>query len=689
MTIKQLIYSVLALTIGLLSISLSVQAQELPNPTDLISFEDPQELATSPGGNNVIVRTKKANIKNNSYRQSVWLIDTKSQKKKKLSLPESAQSIEWLPNGNQIAYLARNKRQPQVWIKNINTDSTQQITKAPAGVRQFSVAPNGKSIAYSTVDIKAMRKARKKSKPQKTGGVEIDMLTFSAFQINNNLQGRRSAPSLQLFVTKMDGNSKKLVSDSLHVKDFEWSPDGTKIALQVAGSPIHKTGIQARGSSLAIYKTHKDQLNIVAEGNQNPASFFEDVISYSSPFWAPSGNKLGFLRIDYTDRWGTTPEIEIHNLKNDTRELITNADEQDFYKPVFHWSKKNKIYVENTLKARRGLFSIDVSKATITPVKVSESFRSQFSFDSSGQQMAWIKESVNQAPELYFSDDHFNTTKKLSSFNKNTKNLILPEITSLTWKSDDDTQVQGWYIQPEKMDKENPPPVLTLLHGGPGLPVTNKFNPYLQQWPFPVQSLTAKGYAIFIPNYRYTNSFGKEFKTPEKPDKESVQDVITGINYLINQGLANKEKLGIMGHSHGGWLGPMVAAEKPIFKAGSFAEGFGNYLSIYGHINGARNKDLHEYYLESTPYENPDRYVELSPIFKDSLTTQIPTLLEFGQRSPVAKQGVEFAKAFWRHNTPHELVIYPNEGHTIRSPKMQVDAMERNSAWFEKWIPVD
>ncbi|MGM0546702.1 MAG: S9 family peptidase [Bacteroidota bacterium] len=690
MTVNQFIKSVFTITICLLNISNIIQAQETPNPNDLIAFENPQAVEISANGNEVIIRTQKANLEKNRYTQTFWKVTTgEKTSSKKLDIPGDARSIQWFPEGNKIAYLSRAKQRKQIWIKGVDSNSAKQFTSEQGGVRDFSISPGGEEIAFTTVDVRAMAKERKQGKPKKTGGVEIDMLTFSAFQINKNLQRRRSAPSLQLFVTNLDGGSKKLVSDSLHVKDFEWSPDGNKIALQVSDSPMHNTGISARGSNLAIYNQQKDQLDIVAEGNQNQTSFYEDVISYSSPFWSPSGDQLGFLRIDHSDRWGTTPEVGIYNLQNDTRELVTNAAEQDLYKPIFHWTTEDHILVENTLAARRGLFSIDVSESTLSPVKISKSFRSQFSFSSNGQQITWIRESVNQIPELYFSDDNLNTTQKLSSFNEDTKDLILPEITSLTWESDDGTEVQGWYIHPKKMDKQNPPPTITLLHGGPGLPVGNKFDPYLEQWPFPIQSLTAKGYAVFIPNYRYTNSFGKEFKSPEKPDNESIKDVITGINYLISQNLADKNNLGIIGHSHGAWLGPMVAAEKPIFKAASFAEGFGNYLSMYGHLNGARNKELHEHQIGSTPYENPKRYLELSPAFKNDLTTQIPTLLEFGQRSPVAKQGVEFAKAFWRHNTPHKLTIYPNEGHSIRSPKMKIDAMKRNIAWFEEWMPVD
>ncbi|MEL7833196.1 alpha/beta hydrolase family protein [Fodinibius sp. Rm-B-1B1-1] len=663
----------------------SILAQEQPTPERLISHKNPEQIALSPDGTKAIVHTRKADVKKNRHNQSIRLLYTDSpERNKQLSLPKDTKSVEWLPDGQHIAYLAQADQRPQVWIKEIGRDSSRQITKERAGVQQFSIAPDGKTIAYTTVDMKAMAKARKQAQSQKIQGVEVDLLTFSAHKINN-LQRNSSPPSMQAFISDLDGGGKTLISDTLSVKNFKWSPTAKKIALTTIKSPMQSTGLPTRSSDLAIYQINNDQLEIITEAKQNPTSFFKDVISFSTPFWSPSGDKLGFVRYDFSDRWSTTGEIGLYDLKSKSTKMITSANKQEFYKPKFHWIEDNYIHIEQTTEAQHGLFKLSIDDANLSTINVSDDHKSNFSFSSDGQSLIWVQQSINQQPEIFYADRNFDNMKQISDLNGD-QNFQLPEIKSIVWQSDDGTEVQGWYIYPVNLNNKQSPPVITLLHGGPGLPVTNKFHPYLQQWPFPIQSLTAKGYAIFIPNYRHTKSFGKDFMIPSKIDKEPIEDVISGIKYLVSNNMADKNNLGISGHSHGGWLGPMVAAENPIFKAASFAEGFGNYLSLYGHLDGARNKELHEYYLEFAPYDNPDRYLELSPIFEDSLTTKIPTLLEFGQHSPVAKQGVEFAKAFWRQDTPHKLTIYPGEGHSIRSPALQANAMKRNIDWFEKWM---
>lgn len=202
--------------------------------------------------------------------------------------------------------------------------------------------------------------------------------------------------------------------------------------------------------------------------------------------------------------------------------------------------------------------------------------------------------------------------------------------------------------------------MLTHIHGGPGATATNTFHP----------------------------DRGKKFQKPKAIDKEPVEDVVTGIQHLISKGIAVKDQLGIMGHSHGGWLGPIVVAEYPHFQAASFSEGMADFLSLYGQMPGMLNLVTHEKEMSSiNPYKNPERYLELSPAFRENFYKTAPTLLEYGQEK-LAIQGLEMGKAFWRHETPYELVIYPDTGHNIFEPKMNVESMQRNLRWFEQWIEI-
>lgn len=212
----------------------------------------------------------------------------------------------------------------------------------------------------------------------------------------------------------------------------------------------------------------------------------------------------------------------------------------------------------------------------------------------------------------------------------------------------------------------DPAPLLTVLHGGPGVPSVNSYHPY-EGWLYPVQVFATRGYAVFLPNYRQTDSFGKSFQQINVPKREPVSDVLTGIDHLAGNGIADMSRMGILGHSHGAWLGPMAAAERPIFETASFAEGLNNYLSVYGQWQGYKNRSLHEHSLGGTPYEFPERYLELSPAFQNRYTKTTPSLLEYGQQA-TAIQGLETAKALWRHGTPHMFIVYPNVAHNIREP---------------------
>lgn len=657
-----------------------------PVPADLISFQNPKTLTLSPKGDDILVKTKKAIPEKNEYSQTIWHISTgKNGTTEQIDFNNEIHSIEWFPKGDRIAYLASAGQRRQVFVKNLKTDSVRQITNERAGVRKFAIAPSGKQIGYTTIDIQTMAGARKKGRPNPDKGQEIDLLTYNAFQINNNRPPRGMRPKTLLKITDITGSDTENISETPTITQFSWSPSGTKIAL-IAKKPQMKSGVPTRGSDLYVYNLKSNNLNLVQEGAQKENRIFEGVVAYSIPFWSPSGNKLGFIREDYSDHWASIAELGVYNLKTERTQFLTSVDDKQIYQPQFHWLKEDEIFVEYTNRAKRGLYSLSVEDGELSPIKQTKQHQSHFSFSSEGTRVAWIQQSINQPPEIFVSKTSANTSRQISQLNESMNDLWLPEAESITWKSTDGTQVHGWYIKPKKEESDNPAPMITLVHGGPGMVVTNNYQPYLQQWPYPVQIFAANGYGVFIPNYRRTNSFGKAFKKTTAPDKEPVDDIITGIEHLISEEIADKNRLGIVGHSHGGWLGPIVAAKKPIFKAASFAEGIGNYLSLYGHYAGYRNVDLHEPTIGTNPYKSTERYLELSPSFRESFTKNIPTLIEYGKRSPVAAQGIELGKALWRHDTPHKLILYPQSGHSIRKPALQIDAMKQNLEWFNRWL---
>jgi dipeptidyl aminopeptidase/acylaminoacyl peptidase len=205
------------------------------------------------------------------------------------------------------------------------------------------------------------------------------------------------------------------------------------------------------------------------------------------------------------------------------------------------------------------------------------------------------------------------------------------------------------------------------------------------EWPYPYRLAAMRGYFVLFPNYRGTGSYSEAFSTPRDTAAEPVDDIVKGVEYLVAQGFVDEKKIGIAGHSHGSWLGPMVLVRNPkLFRAASFAEGGVNMISGYGAMPGWLNLGIHDYYRPGSPYHTTQRYIETSPIFHVAGLTA-PTLLEFGDQS-LATQGFEFQTALWRCGVPNELIIYPKTGHNMNRPAQEVESMQRNFDWFDYWM---
>ena len=257
------------------------------------------------------------------------------------------------------------------------------------------------------------------------------------------------------------------------------------------------------------------------------------------------------------------------------------------------------------------------------------------------------------------------------------------------WTSTDGRQIEGWLFKPLNFEEGKAYPLLVMVHGGPTFVVANRFEPYASDrggwiWPYPFRLFAERGYAVFFPNYRGTGSYGKSFREFSDEFKEPSDDIVSGISFLVKKGIADPKLVGIMGQSHGALLGPSVMAHHRIFKASSFAEGLGNFITSYAYVPGRHNLDIGEYYSGGDPYNNPQRYIDRSSIFHfKNLATA--TLLEFGEQS-TALLGLEILSALWRQGVPHEMIIYPQTGHNLTSPVLQLESINRNLDWFDYWM---
>ncbi len=295
----------------------------------------------------------------------------------------------------------------------------------------------------------------------------------------------------------------------------------------------------------------------------------------------------------------------------------------------------------------------------------------------------FVRYSNLEKPEDYYYSEleNFNDRDKwirLTDANPQVKGFLLGKYETIRWKSTDGTTIEGILIKPVNYMADRKYPLIVQLHGGPASAYTKRFTSSYFDY---VHIFSANDYVVFQPNYRGSSGYGEKFKKEIAGDyfRLSFEDVMTGVNYLIERGIVHPDSMGVMGWSAGGSLSNWALVSTDRFKAISTGAGKVNAISDgVGWWN--------EFYFGGTPYDNWDHYVEISPL-KYIKNAKTPTLIHCGEYdTDNVHQGEELHMALKKLGVPTEFIVYPNTYHRFSDMRYQMVKMQAEFNWFEKWI---
>lgn len=655
---------------------LSAQGKPL-GPVDLLSWKSIETVELSPDGQQVIYAVKEPDFKQNRFVKSLWIVRTDGQDEPvRLTGNETDDSPKWAPGGNRIAFLSAREGSQQVWIAGKAGDEPEKLTNAPGGVLAFQWAPSGQQIAFTA---RSADKGQFEEDRSKDAGVVINKWDFVVYKLLNSSIFLQLDQKNELWLADVASRRTEPLLTDRHVTQFAWSPDSRRIAVIFQPLP----GLATQRSDALIYSIASEQSKVILEGTGGQD--FDNTSAYANPIWSPDGGSLALVFNHPAGRWQTQPQLGLYRFSESRFSLVPGVDRLVLYRPRFIWISGNRMLLENTVRASQRLFLLSLSSGAVEPAGDHHGSESRHSFSQDGEITAFVRESTQAPPEIYIAKAPFTASTRVTSLNARYTEVALPSVERVHWKSTDGTEVEGWLLKPPGVRPDHKYPLIVMVHGGPGVAVPDEFEMFFE-WPYPYRLFANRGYVVLLPNYRGTGSYSRAFSKPRDIADEPVEDIVTGIQYLIGQGLVDDRRVGITGHSHGGWLGPLVLTTHPkMFSAASFAEGSGDMISAYGQMPGWLNLNIHDYYWGGPPFRtSPRYYLANSPIFHVAgLTT--PTLFEFGDQS-LAVQGLEYQSAFWRCGVPNELIIYPRTGHNMSRPSQEVESMERNLDWFDYWM---
>ena len=239
-------------------------------------------------------------------------------------------------------------------------------------------------------------------------------------------------------------------------------------------------------------------------------------------------------------------------------------------------------------------------------------------------------------------------------------------------------------LTPPDYQKGRAYPLLVVIHGGPNGQFYNGF--VTRNEAYPLQLFASEGYVVLLPNPRGSTGYGLKFRELVLKDwgGADFQDIQSGVDDLIAHGIADKDYMGIMGWSYGGYLTTWTLTATHRFRAASVGAGPVDLFTMYG---GTDIPEFMESYFGGPPWTVPQLYLNHSPMaFIGRVVT--PILIQQGaedRRVPVAISD-ELYRALKAQAVECEMVRYPHSGHSLGSPKLVKEAMARNLEWFDRHV---
>ena len=267
---------------------------------------------------------------------------------------------------------------------------------------------------------------------------------------------------------------------------------------------------------------------------------------------------------------------------------------------------------------------------------------------------------------------------------------LMPQVKaqSVHWRSDG-ADVQGWLLGPTTPSEPGKlHPMIVLVHGGPSAATTPDYVPAHTSGATrgPIPDLIARGYYIFQPNPRGSYGQGEAFTRANVRDfgGGDLRDVLAGVDAVEKMAPVDDKRLGVFGHSYGGFMTMWTVTHSHRFHAAVAGAGLANWISYYGE-NGIDQWMIP--FFGSSAYDDPAIYEKLSPIssIKDATT---PTLIYVGERDVEcpAPQSFEFWHGLKAVGVPTSLVVYAGQGHAIHDPADLKDLRQREISWFDKYL---
>jgi dipeptidyl aminopeptidase/acylaminoacyl peptidase len=657
--------------------SLTTDSERYFKSEDIFNLEYVSEVQVSPNGKYVAYVRRSNDIMSDSSRANVWLasVDGKSHRPL-LSSKKSYYSIRWSPDGSRLAYLSNEEGKPQLYVRWMDTGQTALVTNVTSNPSNITWSPDGKHIAF-TMSVDAKEKPLDIKMPKKPDGAKwspsFQYITKARYQADG--RGILEPAYTHIFIVPADGGTaRQLTSGNYHHNGrLSFSPDSDKIYFSAN-----------RSDNWEYEPVEGDIFSVDMMGNI--AQLTNDKGLESSPVVSPDGKHIAYARRD--DEKVMYKNSYLYVMKSDGTDAQNLTKDIDNSVSNFHWKDNKHVYFQQSV---RGLAQVDVVSLSGSVKAVAKGLGGTTlgrpyvfgTYHAVDDVVAYTKGRTDRPADLYVTTRN---ERQLTALNEDVLgHKQLGEIKEIVYPSSiDGEEIQGWYILPPNYDSSKTYPLILEIHGGPNLAYGPVFTAELQR-------MAAEGYVVFYDNHRGSTGYGERFALllqGKYSSEYDFSDHMSGVDALIEKGIADPERLFITGGSAGGIASAYAIGLTNRFKAAVVAKPVINWLSKV--LTADSGLYQIPFQFPGKPWDNVEHYWKRSPLsLVGNVTT--PTMLITGvedKRTPMSETE-QFYQALKIQKVDSVLVKVPGAPHGIASkPSRMIGKVENILAWFKKYDSV-
>ena len=665
----------------LLSVAMITAASAQKRPfaiEDLYKIKAIVDPQISPDGKSIAFTVTENNLAEGKSKTEVYLMDADGNNIRKVTdNPAADDHPRWSPDGKSLLFLSTRHEGPQAWLLPLEGGEPAQVTHFTTGVSDAVWTSDGKHIVFTSdvfPECGADGDCNKKiDESVSSGPIQAHMADHLLYRHSTSWKdGRRS----HVFVYDID--AKKYTD--LSPGDYD-APVFSLGGGGVAVSPDGKEVCFASNHDANEAETTNADLFIVSTSGGEPKDITAENKSFDGdPSYSPDGKYIAYRMQTIPAYESDLFRIALYDRKSGEKTVLT--EKFDNWVGEFTWAPDSKsIYFTADVQGHIPLYNLELKSKQVTPVIDVKSIDA-IDVSSDGKSLVIVRRAVGEPVELWHATTQGKNLRRLTFFNKPLEDSVDIRPAEEMWiTSPTGKKIHTFIVKPHNFDPSKKYPLILNVHGGPQSQWADAFRGDWQVYP-------GSGYIVAFPNPHGSTGYGQEYTAEISKDwgGAAYQDVMAVADSLEKIPYVDKDRMGAMGWSFGGYMMMWFEGHTSRFKAIACMMGVYDLTAMHG---STEELWFPQWDLGGAPWES-DLYMKWSPnqFVKNFKTPCLVITGEKDYRVPYP-QSLEFFTDLQKMNVQSRLIVFPNDGHWPSGVKSMPLYYNAHLDWFHKYLGGD